>query len=259
MRSASLRVLALASVAALAACESASPGSAVKIVSLSFAGVQPAAVVAAPRMAAVVSGADTLVQTSGSDTLKITGAWVVLRRVSLERVEGSTSNCDTMPDNSPLCEDFSLRDLLVTLPLVAGVQTALAIQVDTGQYGSVHFKIHKPGNDSIDAAFKTANPGFDTVSVKVTGLFDGTPFTFVSRLDAEQEYDFNPPLVVNTNGVATNLTIRMDLTTWFLNGTALVSPSTANPGGPNEGLVTQNIRNSVKAFEDRSENDTENH
>lgn len=268
MRSASLRVLSLAAglggVLVVACSESTSPMAGKgQTMALSFAGTTPVAPLAARAgvSAATAAVSDTLVEVSGTDTLKITGAWVVLRRVSLERVEGSSMNCDTMPENSPNCEDFSLRDLLVQLPLVAGVQTALSIPVDSGHYGSVHFKIHKPGNDSIDVAFKTANPGFDSVSIKVQGLFDGTPFTFLSRIDVEQEYDFSPPLVVDASGTATNLTIRMDLTTWFKNvGTgALINPATANVGGANQSIVEGNIKGSVKAFEDRNHSDTENH
>jgi hypothetical protein len=49
----------------------------------------------------------------------------------------------------------------------------------------------------------------------------------------------------------------MDITTWFLNGGsgALVDPGTANPGGANENLVKNNIKNSIKAFRDRDDDE----
>ena len=96
-----------------------------------------------------------------------------------------------------------------------------------------------------------------TANKAATGLWNGTPFTFVSRLDAEQEAEFNPPLVVDASGTATNLTIRLDVTTWFLSGGSLINPATANPGGANESLVDENIRNSIKAFEDRNRDGNE--
>ncbi len=267
MRSASLRVVALAVLlvaGTVAACsESTSPSLAGtgQTMSLSFAGTAAAAMPApAGRLPGQAPAAttDTLVVVVGTDTLKITSAQVVLRRISLKRVEGSAMNCDTMPENSDGCEDFTLRDLLVSLPLTAGVQTALTVAVDSGHYQGVEFKIHKAGGDSIDTAFRTANPGFDTISVKVQGTFNGTPFTFVSRMDVEEEFDFSPPLVVDASGTATNLTLRLDLTTWFkTGGGALIDPSTANPGGANEGLVTSNIERSAKAFEDRNKDDDE--
>lgn len=267
MRSVSLRVLALATTltagSVVACSESTSPlaGSG-QSVSLSFAGAAPSGVVAALSGVMSVQNTlgDTLVEVVGTDTLKITEADIVLRRISLKRVEASTVNCDTMPETAEhSCEAFTARDILVSLPLTAGVTTALSIPVDSGHYQGVEFKIHKPGNDSIDLAFKAANPGFDTVSVLVKGTFNGTAFTFVSRMDVEQEFDFSPPLVVDASGTATNLTLRLRLDTWFKNaGTgALINPATANPGGASEGLVTSNIQRSAKAFEDKNHDDDE--
>ncbi len=251
MRSASLRVLALATTitagTVVACSESTAPlaGSG-QSMSLSFAGTAPPGVspsVIGPMgmMSAPTAVGDTLVVVSGSDTLKITLAQVVLRKISLKRVESSTVNCDTMPETAQhSCEEFTIRAILVSLPLTQGVQTALSVPVDSGHYQGVEFKIHKPGNDSSDVAFKAANPGFDTISVKVTGLFNGTPFTFVSQLDVEQEFDFSTPLVVDASGTPTNLTLRLDLATWFTNaGTgALINPTSANPGGANSGLAS---------------------
>jgi hypothetical protein len=264
MRSTSLRILALAATLAggvAAACRESTAPKASTQVSLSFAGVKP------PGAAAIRGGimsvlADTLKQTSGSDTLKITSAQVVLRKISLKRAEASTVNCDTMPETGQnSCEEFTARAILVSLPLVAGVQTALSIPVDSGHYVGVEYKIHKPGNDSIDVAFKAANPGFDSISIKVTGLFNGVPFTYTSRMDVEQEFDFATPLVIGASGTPTNLTLRLDLTTWFVNQStgALINPTSTNPGGANEGLVNSNIQRSAKAFEDRNGSDTENH
>jgi hypothetical protein len=259
MRFGSLRIAGLAAAlvaGTVVACkESTSPALAGigQSVPLSFAGVRPPGASGVMSVQSIL--ADTLLQVVGTDTLKITSAQVVLRKISLKRVEASTVNCDTMPESAQRsCEHFTIRDLLVSLPLVQGVQTTLSIPVDSGHYRGVEFKIHKPGSDSIDVAFKTANPDFAAISIQVKGVWKGTPFTFTSTLDAEQEYDFVPPLVVDASGNATNLTIRMDLTTWFVNtGTgALIDPSTATPGGANESSVKNNIKNSVKAFEDRN-------
>ena len=37
--------------------------------------------------------------------------------------------------------------------------------------------------------------------------------------------------------VAFGLTIRLDVSTWFVNSGALIDPTSANVGGPNEGIV----------------------
>ncbi|OGU00384.1 MAG: hypothetical protein A2085_02970 [Gemmatimonadetes bacterium GWC2_71_10] len=58
--------------------------------------------------------------------------------------------------------------------------------------------------------------------------------------------------MVDVSGANTNLTIRMDVRTWFrVGGTgALIDPASANVGQPNEGAVRENIKNSIEAFED---------
>ena len=50
--------------------------------------------------------------------------------------------------------------------------------------------------------------------------------------------------------MGTNLTIFVDLSTWYLIGGVLVSPTTANKGGPNESGVNNAIKDSFRAFED---------
>ncbi len=220
-----------------------------QMVSLSFAGRAPAGV----SGAMAVSGAlgDTLVQAFGTDTLRITSVEIVLRKIELERVSGSSA-CDTLPETDD-CEEFRLGPQLVSVPLAAGVQTSVSVLVDSGDYGNVQFKIHKPGDDALDVAFKAANPDFANVSIRVQGTFDGVPFVYTSALDQEQEYEFHPPLHVDASGTATNLTIRLDVSTWFRNvAGALIDPATAGAGGANEGLVNENIRNSIKAFEDEN-------
>jgi hypothetical protein len=61
-------------------------------------------------------------------------------------------------------------------------------------------------------------------------------------------------------GSATNVTLRLDVARWFVSGTALVDPATANKGGLNENLVRDNIRASIDAFrdDDRDGHDDDN-
>jgi hypothetical protein len=113
----------------------------------------------------------------------------------------------------------------------------------------VEFEIHPPSS-SDDAAFTAANPGFEGVSVHVAGTYNGVAFDFVSDLEAEQEIHFATPLVV-AEGAATDLTLSVDLATWFRDATGMiVDPVTAAKGQVNENLVKDNIRSALDAFED---------
>lgn len=252
-----LTTILLGAAAAAACSDSTRPlGSAGQAVSLSFSGARP------PGMAAVMSSmsavADTLKIGSGADTLRITSVEIVLRKIELERIETAV-NCDSIPDSSKSCEEFTVGAMLVNLPVIAGTSTSFSVPIDSGTYSKVEFKVHKPGSDAVDLAFIAANPGFPTnTSIRVRGTFNGTAFTYTSALDAKQEYTFTPPLHINGSGSETNLTIRLDISTWFKTGAgAIVNPNTANAGGANESLVQNNIKASIKAFEDKDKNGDE--
>lgn len=248
----------LAILGVAAACsDSTSPAARGQTVGLSFAGVKPPGVSGAMAVGGLL--ADTLTVTDGTNTLKITSAEIVVREIELKRAQTAV-DCDSTA-NEDACEEFTLGAVLVSLPLASGVDTRLEVAVDSGTYSEVEFDIHKPGNDSTDLAFTAANPTWPTnISIRVQGTYNGTPFTFTSALNESQEFTFSPPLVIDASGSTTNLTIRLDLSTWFRNGTAgpLVDPATANAGGANENLVKDNIKASIKAFEDGDHDGNEN-
>ncbi|MBL8987714.1 MAG: hypothetical protein JNJ80_15685, partial [Gemmatimonadetes bacterium] len=60
----------------------------------------------------------------------------------------------------------------------------------------------------------------------------------------------DPPLEVGLTG-PTDLTLMVDVKTWFVRQGALVNPVQALRGKPLYGLVADNIRNSFRLFEDK--------
>jgi len=66
--------------------------------------------------------------------------------------------------------------------------------------------------------------------------------------------------VTVADGQTINVTLRVDISTWFLNDakTALVDPASANNGGANESIVANNIQNSFGAFEDDNRDGLDN-
>jgi hypothetical protein len=213
-------------------------------------------VIAAPPTAspaaapAVVAEGDSTVVVAGNDTLVIRSVELVLREVELERVE--TADCDTVMDNDD-CEEFEVGPMLVSLPLgTTATVTEVGIDAPAGMFNELEFEIHKPDAED-DAAFIAAHPAFADASIRVTGTFSKagtrTDFTYITKLNEKQEVDLDPPLTV-VEGSTTNVTLRLDISRWFLNGAALVDPASANEGGANENLVRDNIRASIDAFRD---------
>jgi hypothetical protein len=185
--------------------------------------------------------------TDGTNTLVLDQVDLVLREIELKRAE-ATAACGE-PEGNDACEELELGPVLLSLPLGAGTARAFSVTVAPGTYDEVEFQIHQP-SASDDAAFIQANPGFAGVSVHVSGTYNGTPFDFVSDLEAEEEIHLNPALAVTAPG-ATELTLMVDLDAWFRNaGGSLLDPASAGAGQPNESIVKDNIRRALDAFED---------
>ena len=204
--------------------------------------------------ASVVQAGDSTVVALGNDTVVIRSVELVLREIELERVD-APADCDsTAAGQEDACEEFTVGVQVVALPLGNATDKVIAIDAPAGLYDQVEFDIHKP-ESSNDAAFIAANPAFDGVSIRVTGTCSQagsrTDFVYTTDLDKEQERDLIPPLDVTAGGPV-NVTLRVDIASWFLTetGLSLVDPATANKGGQNEGVVKNNIEQSIEAFHD---------
>lgn len=234
-------------VATAAACTTTNgPDSEFANVQVSFATQRPAGPLASGAFLSRAAG-DTII--TGIDTLVIDRVQVVLREIELKRVE--TTDCDSAVDGDA-CEEFEAGPVLVDLPLGNTVQQTFAVNVPIGTYNEIGFDIHKPDDgDPDDQTFVTNNPAFADISIRVEGTFNGRAYVYTSDLNVEQELALVPALEITDMTVSANLTILIDIDSWFRdqNG-AVLDPASANKDGPNEGIVKENIKNSVEAFED---------
>lgn len=211
--------------------------------------------VRSPSTAAFARGGGALfdiVQNDGASELVIQRVAMVLREIELERQFDDDCD-DRMPGDDDDCEEFSTGPMLLEFPVDGSVDQVLSISgVPADVYDEVEFEIHKPEDDTQeDLAFIQAHPDFERVSIRVEGTFDGEPFTYLTDLNEEQEHALVPPLEVAAGSGPVNVTLSIDLTTWFRTAAGdLVDPRTANDGGPNEQLVENNIERSIDAFED---------
>jgi hypothetical protein len=237
-------LVALALSLALAACSDSNTGT------VSFA--LTARQAAAPAASAAFSAGDSTVIVLGNDSIIIRSAQLVLRKVELKRSD--VASCDAVAGNGD-CEELETGASLVTLPLgSATIAQQVSLAAPAGTFNALEFEIHKPSS-SEDAAFIAANPDFAAISIRVAGTYSqaGTrsSFTFTSDVDQSEEASLVPPVTVQ-NGQGLTVTLRADISGWYLNAakTALVDPASANQGGANESVVANNIQNSFKAFED---------
>lgn len=204
-----------------------------------------APVAAAGASLAVVGTPETF--TDGTNTLVIDQVQVVLREIELHRT-GLASDCLNAMDDD--CEELEIGPLLVDLPLgTPGASRTFSVEIAAGSYDKMEFEIHKPSS-SDDAAFIQANPGFQDVSIRVTGTYNGNAFTYLGDYNDELQFNMVPDLTVGATA-ATELTLFADLNAWFRDQSGmLIDPATASTGSPNESLVEENIKNSLESFED---------
>jgi len=202
--------------------------------------------------AAVTTSGDSTMIRLGNDTVIVRSVDLVLREIELKRAD--VAACDAVEGNGD-CQEFETGPVLLSLPLgSAAIAQLVSVVAPAGTYDKFEFEIHKP-NAGDDAAFIVAHPDFAGVSIRVTGTYSQagarSDFTFTSDVDQGEEAGLVPPVTVQEGG-AVNITLRVDISGWFLNGskTALIDPASANKGQPNESLVANNIQNSFDAFED---------
>jgi hypothetical protein len=251
-----LSVIVLA--AGLAACSSTAPsagGSTVSFNTATHPGTPPAA-----RKASFSTTATPLTVTLGANTLVLTDVQLVARHIEFQR-QGKDVVCEDDVNAAQDCEELKVGPVLLDLALTAGATQSFSVTVPAGTYDQAEIHIHRvSGGDAADAAFLTANPGFDGVSIKATGTYNGTAFTYTTGLDAKQEIALSPPLTTDGSTPA-SVTLFVDVSGWFktADGTGLVDPASALLGQPNQSLVEGNIKASFKAFEDENHDGVSDH
>ncbi len=245
-------VLAVGALAGLAACSDSGSPASPNAGNLQFNLATRAA------GAAAVSAAAPDSQFNGSDTLVIDSAQVILRKIDLERARDTVGACTeadhqggSNDGHEDDCEEIKAGPVILDLPLTPGTIQGFTVPVDSGTFRGVHFQIHKLTGNPADQALLALHPEFANISVRVVGSFNGTPFVFTNDVSANQEFQFATPVSLATAGNI-DLTLLVDVNTWFTNGGGLVDPSTAGSGGANEGTVTHNIRNSFHTFHDEN-------
>jgi hypothetical protein len=242
----------LAALRGLAACSDGTGPTTGSGVSLTFASGVSTVGAAAPGL---FSGPMAGPISDGVNTLNITSVKIVLREIELRRLE--VTDCDVEPEPDG-CEKFETAPMLVDLSMDGSTSQGVSINIDPGTYTEVEFDIHEVTGNDDDAPFLLAHPEMDGKSIAVAGTYNGVAFDFETNLSEEQEFSLNPNLTIGEEAPPTNVTIRFDVSTWFVDGNGdFFNPATASTGEPNESLAEENIKNSIEAFEDRDGDDTD--
>jgi len=212
------------------------------------------------------AAADVVV-TKGNNSVVINSVELVARKIRLRRSDAScpedadqddvtaavvafggaheeSGHEDEAEDSD--CPVLKLGPLILQPPLTDGAVTSFTADVPVGTYTRLRIQIHKL-KPVRDAAFLALHPDFADISIKVKGTFNGTPFTFNTSIEEEEEITLPTPIEVTTAG-STAFTLFLDVRGWFLDqtGAALVDPNSATV----RSQIEHNIRSSFRAFRD---------
>lgn len=195
-------------------------------------------------------GGDSAVVALGNDTIIVRRAHIVATEVALQLA--STQECEPGEDEG--CAMLEAGPLLLDFPLDAGAEQILRAPAPANEYSVFQLQIHRADTNT-DATFIVSHPEFANTSVRIDGTFSRSgvrrDFVFVSRFNEIQELELAPPLRVQPDETL-RLTLTLDLARLFLSAdkATLVDPASANPGGPHESLMNDNMRLAVTAFRD---------
>ena len=175
--------------------------------------------------------------------IELTRVRIVVKEIKLELARSADAGTADLEEHDMALGPF-LVDLTGTTLDSGAPATVTSADLPAGTYREIKFKIHKPESTeqgvSTDAAIKAmADAG---ASIIAEGTIDGTPFTFSTPMDVEQELEGSFDLASGSN-----LTLNVDASTWFGgSGSARLDPRDAAVRSQIEG----NIQRSFKAFKD---------
>jgi hypothetical protein len=163
-------------------------------------------------------------------------------------------------DHDEGCPPLKVGPVLVTLPLDGTTTVVLDAFVPAGTYTRLQAKLHAVDADDEGAGdFLAAHPDLEGISVKVVGVFKGADgvghdFTFTSPMNVVSSVNFETPITVGAG--TTNLTIDVDVSSWFTDATgAVIDPTNS----ANQHAIERNIRRSLRAFEDDDHDGDDDH
>lgn len=196
---------------------------------------------------------DSAVVALGRDTLILRDAELVVRQIEIAAF--TAGDCEPTADEAhEACPVLAGGPIRMTLPLGTAAESIFAASAPADSYSLIQFEIHAP-DTAKDAKFLSAHPDLAHTSIRVRGTYsrsgDRKDFVYTTDFSEREELAIMQPVSLPASGTA-RLTIGVDLARWFLSAdkTALVDPTTANWGQPNDQLVRDNIRTSLGAFRD---------
>ncbi len=210
---------------------------------------------AAPSGSPALLAKRTVTDPNGNE-IEFTRIELILEEVEFERASSSDAcrsdddDDDSGDDSGDDCEEIEGGPFAVNLPL-SGTDPLIAFEADipVGEWEKVEFEVEPRDDD--DTSLSTNVPVDHSILVEGTWTPSGgapTSFSWTSDLDAEQEIQFSPPLLV-TADAPVNVTFRFGIDAWFRNGSGnLIDPTQIDDDL--EEQIEENTETSIEGYRD---------
>lgn len=230
MKLSRVRVVAAAVVAlvSLGACAELTGNAATRQAAVSFH---------VPAAGSSLAASASLVPiTADGHTVDVTSIDVVLSEVTFEHAGASGGDADSDDSDADSDSDGAHNEQVrvgastVALPLTGGVVTPFTGSIPAGTYDGLE----------LDVEF-----------LRIRGTYDGQPFDVTLPVNAEVELDITPPLVVTGGGDPLNVTVNVDVLSWFraVDGSVVDPRRLQTDAAYRAGFIAR-IRASLHATED---------
>jgi hypothetical protein len=162
---------------------------------------------------------------------------VMIKYLKIERKDGGDKDVKIGPFVIYLNMNQTISDM------------AEPVYVAPGSYDKVKFKVHKlednvmpPDPDFVD--------NLGRYSVIVKGTYNGVPFVYKSKIDAEQKTYM--PQEVSLTSVVQNVTLRVSPYLWFVKNGVYLNPGIPEDRDEIDKNIKDNIKGEFKCFRDNN-------
>lgn len=173
----------------------------------------------------------------GGDSIVLDSVKILLKDIKFRQATGDSANVKVGP-------------IVVKLNLNGTPTEFAAGKVIAGIYSKIKFRLHKPEDADVisDPEFKAGQTADLRYSVIVKGKFNGVLFVYKSTKTATQDVNLKNPVNL-TNDIKTNVTLSVNVNSWFYKGTVVLDPNNS----ANKNDIDNNIKDSfLKAFRDNN-------
>lgn len=171
----------------------------------------------------------------GANAIVLDTVKILIKDIKFRLATGDSSNVKVGP-------------IVVKLNLNGTPTEFAAGNLIAGNYSKIKFRLHKPEDADVisDSEFKAGSNGDLRYSVVIQGKFNGVSFIYKSTKTATQEVNLKNSINF-TNDVKTNVTLTVDVNSWFYKSTVALDPNNI----VNKNDIDNNIKESFKkAFRD---------